>query len=338
MKIIFLIIILGVIQSFAQDNPHGAIDFPCETCHSSADWNTIHTYSFNHDQTGFSLVGSHKGVACLSCHQSLVFSKAGQECALCHLDIHKAELGNRCERCHNERFWNDISSFRSIHNETDFPLAGVHANVDCGACHFIDQKNQFTNLPVTCSGCHLADYMATTNPSHRESGYDTDCQNCHQISGFDWKAQNFPHPSTFPLAGGHGNLQCTSCHLEGRYTGLSTECLSCHAENYNLTSNPNHIEAQFPTTCEDCHTIKNWGSANWNHDQLYFPIYSGEHRGEWNNCADCHISTGNFKQFECINCHAHRKSRMDDEHRNRRNYVYESQACYDCHPRGKADD
>lgn len=338
MKEILIILMLGLIQLWAQDNPHGDIDFACETCHNSADWNTIQAYKFNHDQTSFELKGAHKNVDCLSCHESLIFVTAQTQCAACHLDIHKNELGARCEKCHGEQQWTDYFRFEEMHNMTNFPLIGVHANIDCESCHYIEQQNQFANVSVECSGCHLQDYMATMNPQHQKSGYDLNCQNCHLIVGIDWKAQNFPHPASFPLTGGHGGLQCVACHQGDQYSGLSTDCYSCHAADYTATNNPNHISAQFPVTCEDCHTIKGWGSANWDHDRLFFPIYSGEHRGEWNNCSDCHVNTGNYTHFECINCHEHRQSKMDSEHDDERNYVYQSQACYDCHPRGEGDD
>ncbi len=41
-----------------------------------------------------------------------------------------------------------------------------------------------------------------------------------------------------------------------------------------------------------------------------------------------------MKIFSCINCHEHRKSKMDDEHKNVPGYLYESTKCYQCHPNG----
>jgi hypothetical protein len=70
---------------------------------------------------------------------------------------------------------------------------------------------------------------------------------------------------------------------------------------------------------------------------LYFPIYSGTHKGEWSNCTDCHTNPANYSQFSCTDCHEHNKADMDDEHRGKRDYVYNSVNCYSCHPRGKAD-
>jgi hypothetical protein len=44
----------------------------------------------------------------------------------------------------------------------------------------------------------------------------------------------------------------------------------------------------------------------------------------------------NFKTFSCFTCHAHDASVVTPKHSGVRNYQYDSQACYSCHPRGKA--
>jgi len=322
----------------AQDNPHGAINIACETCHNSSDWNTIQVFKFNHDQTGFELKYAHKSIYCAECHENMVFKTGQKLCIDCHQDIHKAELGFQCQKCHSEKRWNERSLFIEMHSQTNFPLVGVHNNIDCESCHFIEQQKQYTNISTQCSSCHLQDYMAALNPEHQKSGFNLDCRECHLIAGNSWKAPNFPHPASFPLTGGHGGLQCLACHVSNQYASLSTDCYFCHENDYANTQNPSHQSVEFSTTCEDCHTIKSWGSANWDHDASFFPIYSGKHRGEWNNCKDCHVSAPDYSHFECIECHAHRKSRMDSEHDDERNYQYNSVACYDCHPRGKADD
>jgi hypothetical protein len=36
--------------------------------------------------------------------------------------------------------------------------------------------------------------------------------------------------------------------------------------------------------------------------------------------------------FTCLTCHS--KSQADSNHRGRAGYVYDSNACYSCHPRG----
>ena len=55
-------------------------------------------------------------------------------------------------------------------------------------------------------------------------------------------------------------------------------------------------------------------------------------------CLDCHAAdTFEGLDAECINCHEHRKSEADKEHEDEPGYVYNSAACYSCHPTGKSD-
>ena len=55
-------------------------------------------------------------------------------------------------------------------------------------------------------------------------------------------------------------------------------------------------------------------------------------------CSDCHTNPNNYEVFSCIDCHEHSKIRTDGQHREVRDYVYVSSACYDCHPQGRSDD
>ena len=52
-------------------------------------------------------------------------------------------------------------------------------------------------------------------------------------------------------------------------------------------------------------------------------------------CTDCHVVAGNFQIFECIECHEHNQSDMARKHDEVGGYVWESQACLECHPDGK---
>jgi hypothetical protein len=50
---------------------------------------------------------------------------------------------------------------------------------------------------------------------------------------------------------------------------------------------------------------------------------------------DCHINSGNYSSFSCINCHEHsNRGEVDDDHSEVSGYSYESNACYSCHPTG----
>ena len=47
------------------------------------------------------------------------------------------------------------------------------------------------------------------------------------------------------------------------------------------------------------------------------------------------MNPGNFRVFSCLTCHAHNPRDMADKHKRVNGYVYESSACYGCHPSGK---
>ena len=52
------------------------------------------------------------------------------------------------------------------------------------------------------------------------------------------------------------------------------------------------------------------------------------------SCTSCH-DTGTTSAFNCLNCHEHSQTRMDDKHSEVRDYRYASNACYQCHPNGR---
>lgn len=334
MSILFL-----SLGSRAMQSPHGkSLKLKCSDCHTTEKWNDVKPEDFDHNTTRFPLVGQHKTVGCKQCHPTLIFSEAPTECAECHTDIHQQTVGTDCARCHTPASWLvKNSKIKEIHQQSGFPLVGMHASADCQRCHISGSKQRYDVINIECYSCHRDKYEATTNPNHRTAGFGTDCNRCHNMVGTQWNGSNqgFEH-GFFPLKGGH-NLECIRCHASGTYSGLSKECVSCHLANYNATTNPNHVSLGFSTECQTCHNTTSWKGAKFDHDGKYFPIYSGTHKGEWNACTDCHTNASNYGTFTCLNCHEHNKSSMDSEHRGRSGYVYNSANCLSCHPRGKAD-
>ena len=307
------------------------ISTECQSCHNTSAWNPS---DFKHITTGFDLTGQHKTLDCSACHKGTT-SGSIPNCISCHqTDYNNApnhqtqRYPTTCEMCHSTSAWIP-SSFN--HQTTAFPLTGAHTTVQCSSCH----TNGFTNTPTDCYSCHQNDYNNTTDPNHQQSGFPKECQTCHSTTS--WSGATFDHSTTgFQLTGAHTTVQCSSCHTNG-YSNTPTDCYSCHKTNYDNTNNPNHTAAGFPTTCAQCHNTTNWNDAVFDHDNQYFPIYSGSHKGRWNTCADCHTNSSNYMIFECINCHEHNKTDTDNHHRGVRNYVYSSDACYSCHPRGRSD-
>ncbi|MCK6694518.1 MAG: hypothetical protein L6Q97_20770, partial [Thermoanaerobaculia bacterium] len=124
---------------------------------------------------------------------------------------------------------------------------------------------------------------------------------------------------------------CAACH-NGNYNNTPNTCAGCHLDDYNQANNPNHASAGFPTTCQNCHSETAWVPANFDHDGMYFPIYSGSHENAWDQCIDCHTTPGNFSIFSCTVCHVNPETNND--HQGVPGYVYSSPACYACHPDG----
>jgi hypothetical protein len=232
-----------------------------------------------------------------------------------------------CTLCHSTDAWSP-SDFD--HTATSFPLTGAHLAVTCNLCH----SAGYAGTPLECFACHETDYTGVLDPNHAAGAYDHDCTICHSTDA--WMPADVDHNATnFPLTGAHTGASCVQCHSTG-YTGTPILCMACHESDYNGAS-PDHSAAGFPTTCEDCHNTTAWEPADWDHDGQYFPIYSGRHRTEWTQCTDCHVVPTNYAIFECILCHDHRQSKMDDVHSGENGYVWESTACLDCHPDGRSD-
>ncbi|MEZ5391386.1 MAG: cytochrome c3 family protein [Bryobacterales bacterium] len=118
----------------------------------------------------------------------------------------------------------------------------------CQTCHV---GGQFAGLGTACATCHLDDFNATTDPDSRRQFPQT-CESCHTT--VQWTGANFDHNNTnFPLTGAHTSVaQCQTCHVGGQFAGLGTACATCHLDDFNATTDPDHA-AGFPQTCESCH-------------------------------------------------------------------------------------
>ncbi|MFA6467990.1 MAG: hypothetical protein WCW35_03765 [Bacteroidota bacterium] len=313
----------------------GQFSHDCLTCHTTTVWKPS---TFNHSATAFPLIGAHVSASCVSCHSNGQYKGIATDCYSCHIsDFNSAvspnhltsQFSHDCITCHTPTAWKP-STFN--HSSTNFPLIGAHAAVVCTDCH---KSGQYKGTTKDCYTCHLADFNATLDPNHAANNFDHNCLSCHSMSG--WSPATFDHAKTiFPLTGAHMSAPCASCHVGGKFAGTSTDCYTCHTLDYTATTNPAHATANYPTACLSCHTTTAWKPSTFNHTP-YFPISTGTtHRpGRWTTCADCHTSSANFKIFSCITCHEHNKTSMDKEHSGKSGYVYDSNACYKCHPTGR---
>jgi hypothetical protein len=144
-------------------SPHGNLNLDCQDCHSTEGWRPLRANPvFNHQTTHFPLEGRHVQVQCSACHTSLVFSQAGAACKDCHTDIHRGQFANACSDCHTPRQWNNREEMYRRHQQTRFALTGVHAGVDCDACH---ASGQYAGIATDCASCHLRTYEAISTSS-----------------------------------------------------------------------------------------------------------------------------------------------------------------------------
>ena len=282
-------------------SPHGNLDIPCQNCHTSISWKPLRAVpEFDHNRTGYPLIGGHENVACVRCHAKPVFANTGARCADCHADIHRRQMGASCERCHTVQRWN--VTIRSVQNhENRFPLVGAHAALECDSCHKGAAAGQFQGLSFQCYSCHARDFQRTNAPSHATAGFPTSCEQCHSIT--TWLGARFDHLKLtgFALTGMHATLQCTDCHVGGKFKGTQATCSGCHMNDYRGASNPNHVAAGFPLACQDCHSTSAWQPASVNHAALGFPL-TGMHATL--QCNQCHTNNNySITSTACVSCH-----------------------------------
>lgn len=325
------------------DGEHAGSGFPldCASCHAETTWEGA---TFDHGDTGFPLRGAHDAADCATCHGDggtlVVPEPAGPEdCASCHQADYDGEhagsgFPTSCLDCHTETTWEGATF---DHASTGFPLVGAHDAADCATCHgdggtlVVPQPSG----PDDCVTCHQLEY----DGEHGGSGLPTTCLDCH--SQTTWKGATFDHGATgFALMGAHDAAQCASCHVIPGYalhTGTPSfqeDCVACHQTDYD----GEHAGSGYPNTCLVCHDQTAWDNSSFDHDAQYFPIFSGKHRTEWGNqCSTCHTDPLDYAVFTCIDCHEHRQSKADDQHKDESGYAWDSAACYSCHANGRSE-
>lgn len=334
-SIVFCFFLL--IQASFGQSPHGKnFSINCVQCHSPENWEFAYSNaSFSHDSTLFPLTGQHVLTDCRLCHKSLVFKDAKADCNSCHQDVHQQTVGTDCARCHTTANWT-IEAVTQMHEKTSFPLMGVHTGLDCKACHTSESDVRYSPTGVYCIDCHRDDYKSTEQPNHSRLHFSEDCASCHSLTGTEWNTEKVDH-SFFPLEKGHNLENCIACHSNGTYAGLTAQCYSCHAQDYNLSIKPNHKTSNFSQECTICHTIDpGWAPVQYKeHDASYFPIYSGKHQGIWTSCTECHTNEEDYRTFSCTVCH--KNPETDDFHLQIPGYQYKDNACLGCHPMGDGE-
>jgi hypothetical protein len=272
-----------------EDVHKGALGTTCTSCHSTTVAFSDARTRFDHAKTSFPLTGAHRPVACTSCHRDRTYRGVPfASCTDCHRDPHRragnaatpgqpavraARADRECTACHTTATWRS----RTVSHDTDtaFPLRGRHATVDCARCH-TQPALKVKPRSDTCAACH-ADV-------HR-GAFRQDCNACHNESGFG-KAPFDHSQTTFALTGAHEKATCVACHKRPGATnasaavefhGLSSDCVSCHADVHR---------GELGTTCQSCHSTATFRLPGYVHPR--FPeFFAGRHAAV--ACSGCHV-------------------------------------------------
>jgi hypothetical protein len=327
-------------------NPNGKDCVQCHLDHNGADFNLIHwepsKKEFNHDLTGYKLLGKHAGLACEKCHtpmymvekeRALVkikdlsrsFFGLVQDCVPCHKDIHKGRLGNDCLKCHNFVDWKEAKNFD--HDKTRYPLTGEHKKVACEKCHKPDEPGgpaRYNDMKFNaCIDCHVDPHKGSFKPKR--------CEDCHTTAG--WKKVlpgfEFDHSKTkYPLLGKHAEVACVDCHKNGDFKKELPfdKCMVCHT--------PDPHKGQFAARprkgeCEECHKVEGWKPSLFGvkeHDTSKYPLKGKHIKVE---CDKCHLPAGKdtiykVKFAACTDCHK-------DPHDNQFAKAPYNNTCEECH-------
>ncbi|MCF7921884.1 MAG: hypothetical protein K9M55_04205 [Candidatus Marinimicrobia bacterium] len=308
---------------------NASIPTTCGVCHTTDNWESI---NIDHSLTAFPLMGAHADVECAVCHNDGY--DLPTDCQGCHLQDYTSTsttpspdhtqygFSKDCLICHSQVSWKP-SAFDHDPNLTGFEIRGAHVNLlpnDCYACH---ETATWSGLSSDCSGCHQSTFDNTSDPDHETNGFPVNlCETCHSQDA--WEPSIFTHESN------------------------TMSCVTCHLVQYNGTTEPDHEALSFPTDCASCHTMTAWEPASFDHDAQNFPIYSGQHRNQWDVCSDCHTNSNNYADFTCIRAGCHSVADLNGEHFDDGSYVscngityspaVTSNDCFTCHPTGDEDD
>ena len=268
----------------AKDDVHaGTLGSDCQSCHSTSSWATGF---FEHATTGFSLTRGHAGLTCDICHASAA-PLAGETCNACHADddVHDGKNGNDCESCHTSASW-AASTFNHL-GASGFALIDTHAALSCDACHLGEVTD---SIGSECVDCHLSHDV-------HEGQLGAQCGDCHGETRWPVGVRFDHHHTTFPLLGLHGVLECSACHVSGRFKDVDPRCSTCHVDE-----DPH--AGTMADECGSCHNPSGWNATAFDHAaSSAFPLIGAHDRIA---CTSCHAKPVLMQAKtpeDCAQCH-----------------------------------
>ena len=159
---------------------------------------------------------------------------------------HGNALKMDCAACHNASGWLPVrDTLHFDHNTTSFPLDGLHKQAECRECHI---SLDFAKASNQCIDCHTDMHSMSVG---------NNCARCHSTQS--WIVDNIPEmheANGFPLVGTHSSASCVDCHISEtnlKFNPIGNDCINCHRNDYQSTTNPNHEKAGYSTNCTECH-------------------------------------------------------------------------------------
>lgn len=281
---------------------------------------------FDHELTGWKLEGEHRKQSCTTCHRktypktkSPSYLGQRQECTTCHFGVVDEEVAKNestgggggnphqfvdvaltdCRICHNFDSWKvaDIGATRFNHDNTSYPLTGLHTKEECVGCHGYLRDFRVEEDFQTCEGCHEDSHLSVISAKHA-------CSSCHSSEvTFSKTIFNHGQVTGWPRRGKHRQLKCKYCHeIDTPPTAPSSNCVTCHKDIH---------KGRFrPKSCEVCHTPDGFDHIIFDHGQTQFGLTA---RHSTIRCQSCH-RFGIGRAFErlsstaCASCHEHKNA------------------------------
>jgi len=308
-------IVFNSCASCHADVHKGQFGLDCRQCHNEESFHIVKGMDhFDHNKTGYPLLGRHQAVDCKKCHKTNLTDPLKYNlCMDCHADYHNDQFKREtskpdCSQCHSTSGFSGSSFTIEQHNAGQFKLEGAHLATPCFACHKKETRWEFRNIGIRCHECHKDIHQPFLDAKYYG---ETGCAGCHNSNS--WHGVYFDHSKTqFKLEGAHLKQTCSACHfrkgedglVRQQFVNLGTTCVNCHKDTH-----AGQFQEKGIKDCRTCHAFDNWKAVNFDHSKTKFPL-DGKHAGV--ACNKCHKEVINeqvkyiqytYKEFKCETCH-----------------------------------
>ncbi len=338
----------------------------CKSCHSDKQREfTSKIPKWNHGKsTDFTLLGKHKKIECVACHEKTSKTPPNQACLACHkkdsahIVAGKDRFkGRDCAQCHSSSSFKKRVPFNHA-RYANFRLGGKHGDLACNDCHRVKASAKTAQKPEdtfeffstsSCIGCHAHKKEHDGKFNDRPKI----CVKCHVPGSTNIKTPDHSELSPiFAQQGAHKPVACDKCHGDGlENLNPGKDCAACHKED-------DHHAGNLGNTCKNCHLEGYpWSEVIFQHNQHAEFKLKGKHQAVACNrchtaapktykpttqqCVDCHGSQDVHQKAlgtDCAKCHDETGKTVRFDHNAMTDYVLDGAHaradCTGCHYRG----